>query len=49
MVMISRLASCSIRSQASTRAPFTRPAMVAFARPGPIDWATSRVDTGLSK
>lgn len=47
-VMISKLASFSIRSHASTRLPSTRPAMVAFARPGPIDSATSIVETALS-
>src|SRR3546814_13397974 len=35
-------------SLASTRWPSTLPATVALARPGPIDWATSMTETGLS-
>ncbi|MNF85683.1 hypothetical protein D3C84_680890 [compost metagenome] len=45
-VMICRVASLSIRSQASTSLPSTLPASVALARPAPMDWATSSTDTG---
>ncbi|MCY1232354.1 hypothetical protein D9M72_448410 [compost metagenome] len=48
-VMICRVASVSIRSQASTCLPLTLPARVALARPAPMDWATSSTVTGLSK
>jgi hypothetical protein len=38
-------ASASISSQASTSSPFTRPAMHALARPGPMSAATSMTET----
>lgn len=47
-VMMRRLASWSMTSLASTSWPSTWPAMVALARPAPIDWATCITETGDS-
>ena len=48
-VIISIALSSVINSQASTRSPLIRPAIHAFAKPGPISAATSIIDTALSK
>ena len=48
LVISCKEASCVISSQASTKSPLIRPAIVALARPGPISRATSITETLLS-
>ena len=47
-VMMFKAASSAIKSLASTKRPFTLPAIVALAKPVPIDCATSMTLTGWS-
>ena len=48
-VIITKFESSNIGNVASIKTLFIFPAIVAFANPGPILLATSRVVTGLSK